>query len=290
MDEKIARVATAHRGVLTAAELRALGLTARQIERRVEKRLLIPVHRAVYRVGHAAPSTEATYLAAVKACGEHAYLRGKAAAYHQGLLPRSSPPPPEVVCPTQRSVPGIETRRARKIHPLDVCIHEGIPTTTVPRTLLDLAAQAGDEELLRACHEAWVRWQTGPDQVLAVIARHPNAKGAGRLRRVMTGETRVTLSRLESGFLSVLKSENIEPPETNRRVDGKYVDCRWRGRLTVELDSFAFHNTHRAWEEQHERRRAARRRGEEFRTYTWTDINAGRRETAAEVRVLLARR
>jgi hypothetical protein len=287
VDERIARLATAHKGVLSVRELRAAGISARQIRRRVERGLFIPQHRAVYRVGHTAPSTEATYLAAVKACGNEAYLCGRAANYHHSLLPRSSPPPPEVMCRTQRSVAGVKTKRVRRIHRLDVCTHQGIPTVTVPRALLDLAAESTDEELLRACHEAWVKWKTGPREIQAVIDRHPNAKGAGRLRRVITGETKVTLSRLESAFLSLLQLEGIEPPETNEQIDGKYVDCRWRGRLTVELVSFAFHASHWAWEQDHWRRRAARKRGEEFRTYTWTDVNEGRSEMAAEIRALL---
>lgn len=259
-----------------------------EIKRRAGKGLLIRAHRGVYRVGHAARSIEATYLAAVKACGEGAVLCGRAAAYLLGLLPTRNPPPPEVMCPTERSVPGVETRRCRRIHRLDVSEHNGIPVTTVPRTLLDLAACCSDDELMRACHEAWVKWRVGPEQVQRVLDRHPRARGARRLRRVMSGETRVTLSRLESGFLTVLREERIELPETNRKAGSKYVDCRWHGRLTVELDSYAFHNTRRAWEQHHERRREARARGEEFRTYTWWDITKGRNEMTTELRSLLA--
>ena len=262
-----------------------------QITQRVRSGYLIREHRGVYRVGHAAPSTEASYLAAVKRCGQGAVLWDRAAAYIQGLIPLTrNLPPPQVMGPTERSVPGVETRRCRNIHPLDVAELHGIPITTVPRTLLDLAATASDDELARAVHEAWIRWRTGPSEVMAVLDRHPNAKGAARLRRLVTGDTRVTLSRLESGFLTVLREERIEVPETNRKAGSKYVDCRWRGRLTVELDSYAFHNTRKSWEEHHERRREARARGEEFRSYTWWDITKGRNEMTTEVRVLLASR
>lgn len=174
--------------------------------------------------------------------------------------------------------------------PLDVAEYNGIPVTTVPRTLLDLAANATDAELLRACHEAWIKWKVGPEQVQRVLDRHPRARGARRLRRVLSGETRVTLSRLESGFLTVLREERIELPETNRRAGSKYVDCRWRGRLTVELDSYAFHNTRKSWEEYHERKREARARNEEFRSYTWYDVTDGRNEMTTEIRSLLASR
>ena len=291
VEQKLAALATAKRGVLTRAELLRAGVSDRQIRRRVEKGLLILVHRGVYRVGHTAPSFEATYLAAVKACGTEAYLHHHAAAYTQGLLPLTrKPPPPAVMCATERSVPGVRTKRCRKIHPLEVCTHKGIPMTTVPRTLLDLAATATDDELTRACHEAWIKHRVGLPHVQAVLARHPRAKGVARLRRVMGGEASLYLSKLERGFAQALRRAGIELPETNVQVDEHYVDCRWRGRATVELDSFAFHNTRRSWEQGHRRRRAARDRGEEFRQYTWTDVFEHREPMLAEISSLLASR
>lgn len=133
-EAKIERIASSEWGVVTRAELLLAGVSARQIERRAAKGLLIPEYRGVYRVGHRAPSTQATYLAAVKACGKGAVLCGRAAAYHLGILRTRTPPPPEVMCPTERDVEGLKTRRCRRIHPLEVAPHEGIPTTTVPRT------------------------------------------------------------------------------------------------------------------------------------------------------------
>ena len=122
------------------------------------------------------------------------------------------------MCPTERSVPGVETRRCRRIHRLDSSEYAGIPVTTVPRTLLDLAAGGSEDELPRACHEAWIKWKVGPTHVQAVLDRHPRARGAPRLRRVMSGEAPVSLSRLESRFLDLMSEERIEAPETNRKV------------------------------------------------------------------------
>jgi hypothetical protein len=73
---------------------------------------LLREHRGVYRVGHRAPSIEASYLAAVWACGEDALLSGRAAAYLFGVL-KGNPPTPEVTTRTERRVTGVETRRER---------------------------------------------------------------------------------------------------------------------------------------------------------------------------------
>jgi len=281
-------MASAQKGIVTRTELLNAGLSSRQIEGRVEKGLLIRVHKGVYRVGHAAPSIEATYLAAVKACGEGAYLCGRAAAHHQGLLPSGRrPPPPVVMCPTERRVPGVQTKRARTIHPLDVATHRGIPITTVPRTLLDLAATTTEDELARAFHEASVRHRITPSQVLAVIGRHPNAKGAAKLRRVAVGDVKILLSKLESGFRRRLHDADLPLPGTNVRVDDRYVDCRWEDPpLTVELDSYRFHSSRWAWERDRRRERLARRRGE-YRSYTWSDVFEDPRDMLRELTELL---
>jgi hypothetical protein len=66
------------------------------------------------------------------------------------------------------------------------------------------------------------------------------------------------------------------------------VDCRWpERRLTVELDSYRFHNSRHAWEEDRRRERQARARGDEHRRYTWADVTEGSHLTRMELRHLL---
>src|SRR3954465_2489471 len=87
-------------GVVTRAGLLAAGVSETEIHRRMRKGSLIRQYPGVYRVGHAAPSLDASYMAAVKACGELAGLSGRAAAHLLGLL-KSPPPRPEVTAPTE---------------------------------------------------------------------------------------------------------------------------------------------------------------------------------------------
>jgi hypothetical protein len=229
------------------------------------------VHPGVYRVGHAATSPEASYLAAVRACGEGAELSGPAAGWLWGLL-RCAPPRPEVTAPKDRQVRGVVTRR-RSLDPRDVTIHRGVPVTTVARTLVDLAAFLPSSDLARACHEAGVKHKTTPRQVKEAIGRHPNAKGVAKLRRIMDGDEKVSLSRLESRFLAHLRARGLPLPETNRPASGRRVDCRWaEHKLTVELDSYTFHNSRYSWEGGYARQREARARGEQFRRYSRDDV------------------
>jgi hypothetical protein len=281
----IARIASRAHGVVTWAEMRRAGVTEAEIKWARKKGLLIPIHRGVYRVGHAAPSVDASFIAAVKACGQGAALSGRAAGYLLGLI-KGRPPRPEVTAPTQRRVKGVRTHRARRGE-RDVIEVRGIRVTSVARTLVDLAAVLTPGQLARACHEAGVRYRTTPRHVEEVLARRPGTKGASSLRAVMRGKIPVSLSEMERIFFQALKSVDLPLPETNRAADGRRVDCRWPGVLTVELNSYQFHNSRHARERDQQRRREARARGEEFRLYTWTDVTDEREAMLAELRQLL---
>jgi hypothetical protein len=73
------RIAAAQHGVVTRAQLLDAGISEAAIQRAFRRGVLVPVYRGVYRVGHRAPSLEASYLAAVLACGDGAVLSGMAA-------------------------------------------------------------------------------------------------------------------------------------------------------------------------------------------------------------------
>ena len=270
--------------MVTRAELRAAGISDDEIEHRLRIGALIREYRGVYRVGHRAPSVEARYLAAVRACGDHAVLSGRAAGYLLGIL-KGSPPAPDVTAPTQRRVDGVRTRRSRMVQ---TTTWRGIPVATVAWTLVDLAAELREDDLARACHEAGVRHHTRPAQVEAVLAQRPRAPGAGKLRRIIRGDVPVTLSKLERGFIALLREAGLPLPETNRPAGGRRVDCRWpEYRLTVELDSYRYHHSRHAWEQDRRREREARARGDELRRYTWGDVFESPAPMLAELRRLL---
>jgi very-short-patch-repair endonuclease len=167
-------------------------------------------------------------------------------------------------------------------------VHNRIPVTTPARTLVDLAAEVPEAVLARAVHEASVRWETTPDDVEAILARHPTAAGARKLRAILHGDTRITLSKLEDRFLEVLKKANLPLPQTNCPAGGRYVDCRWPDKkVTVELDSYRYHNSRHTWELDRQRERAAYRRGDQFRRYTWHDVTKERKPMLRELRSLL---
>ena len=133
---------------MTRAELLAAGITDDEIRARKDRGSLLPVFPGLYRVGHAAPSIEADYIAAVKAGGDGAVLSGLAAAYLWDLI-HGAPPPAEVTARTERRIEGVRTRRCRDLGRRDCTEWRGIPVTSIARTLVDLAAVLSEEELAR---------------------------------------------------------------------------------------------------------------------------------------------
>jgi very-short-patch-repair endonuclease len=288
VEEKLALMAAKQHGVVTRAQLLEAGVSSKEIKSRTRAGALLHEHRGVYRVGHRAPSVEATYLAAVFAAGEGSVLSGRAAAHLWGLV-KGPPPPAVVLTPTERRIEGVRTRRSRRLDAGDVTVFNAIPVTTVSRTLVELGAELSVDALARACHEAGVRHGVTPKAVNAILERRPNSPGARNLRRIMDGEVRVTLSKLEGRFLERMRAEKFPLPITNRPAGGRRVDCRWpEHRLTVELDGYQFHNSRHSWEQDRIREREARARGDDFRRYTYRDVFEEPRLMLAELRSFFA--
>ena len=272
VERKLARIANEAHGIVTREELLGAGITPHEIAGRVAKGVLLAEYRGVYRVGHRAPSVEAMYMAAVKACGDGALLFGRAAAHLLGLI-KGSPPSPEVVTTANRRIDGIVIHRSRVDLSVDAWKWHGIPVTSPARTIVDIGASISLDHLARVCHEAGVRHRTTPREVDAVLARRPSSPGARNVRCVLHGDVQVSLSKLEKRFVDLVREARRPVPITNKVAAGGRVDCRWpEHRLIVELDSYRYHSSRHSWEADRRRERAARAVGDEFRRYTYGDV------------------
>ena len=280
-----AAIADRQHGRVTRAQLVAVGIDRKRIERWLADGRLRRVHQAVYAVGHVAPSTHGDYIAAVLAGGDGATLSHAAAAHLFKLTRGTRPPPPEITVPTlaHRRRPGIVIHRVPRLDPHDATVRDGIPITSVPRVLLDLAPRLPAPDLTRACHEAWVHHRTTPAHAEWCIALNPGKKGAPKLRRALGSD--VTLSDLEEAFLALLTHHGLPRPRTNLDRGGDKVDCHWpQHDLTVELISYRFHATRGAFEQD-----ARRRRRSHHIAFTYGDVAERATATAAELRQLLSR-
>ncbi len=280
---RVARVAAGQHGRITFDQLAAAGVDSDRVKRWVMDGRLRREHTGVFTLGHPDASARGRYLSAVLAAGDGAVLSHRAAAYALGIWLRATPPPPEVTVATtaHRRRPGIVIHRVHTLHVLDHSTLDGIPITTVPRVLLDLARTTTPKDLARLCHEAWVHHVCGPDRIEACIARNPHKPGANTLRRALGSD--VTLSMLEDAFLALLTAYDLPLPRTNINVEEHKVDCHWpQLDLTIELLGYRYHATRQAFETD-----IARQRRTRHLAFTYGDVIERPAATVAELRPLL---
>lgn len=254
-------VAARQHGVISRRGLRRIGLTYPPILGLVHAGFLQPVHRGVYAVGHARLAREGVWMAAVLAGGPTAVLsHGSAAALWRLAAPPSLPHITTVAKGLRR--PGI------RIHSSNLSRAErtrraGIPVTTVPRTLLDLAGELDAFALERALAEAHFRGHRDERPLLRLIEAGPRRRGASNLRTILdSGHHRLgrTESPLEDRFLRFLDRRRLERPELNQTlmVHGRRIrpDCLWRRqRVIVECDGRDSHLREVTWEADRRRDR-----------------------------------
>src|SRR5215208_5665923 len=174
-DEAIARLAERQYGVVARAQLLAQGLGADAIDLRLQRKRLHPLYRGVYAVGQRQLRREARWMAAVLAYGPGTVLSHRAGGAHWQMVRERGGA--EVTIPSaRRSRPGIRVHQARL--PRDeITTHNGIPITTVPRTLFDLAAVVPQRELERAINEAEVLRLWDELSLDHLLDRYPRHRG-----------------------------------------------------------------------------------------------------------------
>ena len=250
---RVSAVASRQWGVVSRAQLLRLGASAAVIDAWVQRQRLHRVHQGVYAVGHGVLRVEGRRLAAVLACGPGAVLSHRSAAAHWGLL-RTDQTRVDVTAPRGRhGAPGIRLHRSRSLDAQDTTSHQGIPTTTVHRTLLDLAATARPSELERALAQAERLRLYDHRAIQSAIARSNGHRGTQLLARATTREPKWTRNEWEAAFLELLRAAGLPEPLTNDAFDVPdhghcEPDYHWPAqRVIVELDGFETHGTRAAF-------------------------------------------
>jgi very-short-patch-repair endonuclease len=235
-----------------------LGFGPAAIQHSLRASRLHRLHRCVYAVGHPEVSEAGRLLAAVLACGPDAALSHRSAAALWGI--RANQRRLIDVTALQRNHrrhPGIAVHLVRNLHPDDRTSVQGIPVTTVARTLLDLAGVIRADGLERALEQAERLRLFDLRAVDALIARSRGRCGVKALRRALCDYRELphlTRSELERRFLDLCRDASLPTPAVNAWINGYEVDVLWAAqRLVVELDGRSYHQTHAAFERDRRR-------------------------------------
>lgn len=293
IDLRIAELAEGQHGIVTRGQLVGLGLSAAQVERRVECGALLRVHQGVYAVGHRSTSREARWIAAVRASGAGAVLSHRSAGELWRVVPLRGLRP-EVTRPRKHKARSGVLAHQASIPPDEVDEIEGIPITSVFRTIFDLAAVAQKREVERAFHEAEVRRLTDRVSLPMLLQRHPGRRGAAVIRELLADRrpTGITRNDFEERFVAFLDAHGLPRPLLNGTLPlrGRLLspDCMWpRERLLAELDSREVHDTDRAFEGDRKRDRELLAEGWRSTRVTWRQLRDEPEAVAADLRRLL---
>jgi hypothetical protein len=243
--------------VISRSQLVELGLSSAAVDSRLAAGRLHGLFLGVYAVGHPLVPLRGRWLGAVLASGDGAVLsHGAAAALWRISGRRAGPVDVTTARRGRRGVAGVRLHRSRRFDGSELAERDRIPVTSLPRTLIDLAALWDADRLERAVEEADRLGLLELRAVSAACERHSGRRGTPRLRAVIERleAPPVTRSELEHAFLRLCRRHGIPLPSTNVWVEGHEVDAHWAAaRLIVELDGHDYHRTRAAFERDRKR-------------------------------------
>lgn len=248
----LAALAAIQHGVVARWQLLELGLTRDQIQTLIARGQLHRLYRGVYAVGHRRLSVRGRWMAAVLAGGPEAVLSHRAAAALWELRPAPGGPIDVTLPgshragePAAQGQPRARVHKVRRLEPDDRTTIDGIPVTSLHRTLLDFAEVARFQTLRHALDEAARRDLLDGRGLESLYARSRGRRGLKPLKAAVAklrGSAPWTQSELERRFLALIREANLPEPRANVVVEGFVVDLWWEeARVVVELDGYGFH-------------------------------------------------
>lgn len=287
-------VARRQHWLLTYRQLRRRDWSRSAIRHAVATGDLFVIYDGVYAVGRPDLDDRGQWLAAVFAAGDGSALCQSPAALLRGLFERGDRRP-HVVVPThagRRSRPGYTIHRSRILTSDDIDIVDGIPVTSVERTLWDLCGTRELHRVPSAVRQAVRLGQSDlPTLHASVVGR--TDRRSGRLLRVLrlyVPKEEVTESELEARFLRLCHRAGFPPPDLQHRFGNRRADFVWHDcRLVVETDG-RDHLTMVALNDDHAKDRALQLADHAVIRFTWADVVNRPAQTVRELQAHRARR
>lgn len=277
-----AAIASQQWGRITTQQLKDAGVRRGAIESGSRSGRLHREHLGVYIVGHRAPSDHGRWMGAVLACGEGAVLSHRSAGRLWRIY-RGEGPRVDVSVERNLEPPGIWAHRA--LLPADeITHHDGIPITTVARTLVDLAHTLEPDSLTRAVREAQFLRRFDLEATRKAAERWPS-KALNSIIEDMVGAS----SRLDDAFMRMVRRHRLPMPAAQKVLLGHPVDYVWpEQRVAVELDGYNAHTSLDAFQRDRAQTNALQLAGWVVLRFTDSDVTKRPRRTVATLRQALS--
>ena len=168
-------------------------------------------------------------------------------------------------------------------------VRSQIPVTSVPRTLLDLAAILPSTQLRRAVRRSFAKQLIALPQLAKAVSGARRRRGVTRLHRLVADGYIPTRSELEDVVLELFDRGGLSRPDVNEPLvlDGWRVipDFRWCDEhLVVEADGAAWHDDKLARQDDAERQALLEAHGERVVRVSWAQAVTRPAETLKRVR------
>jgi predicted transcriptional regulator of viral defense system len=224
LDDALLPVFARQHWLVTTDDVLGLGGTFGDIHRRLRAGRWERADRAVFRLVGAPTGWTARVLAPVLSAGPPALASHYAAAALHGI-PGIGRGTPELSIPR-----GTEHRRRDvRVHTssdLDRCsrvLIDGVPTTDISRTILDIARRSSDDHVLRAMEWARRSDRASWSMLISTLAHHARRgrPGIQRMRRVISEHAHreeITDSDFELLTLALMREAGLPEPELHLRV------------------------------------------------------------------------
>lgn len=290
------QLARRQHGVVARAQLLERGLSQKAIKHRLATGRLHRVFRGIYAIGRPELTQRGRWMGAVLSCGPRAALshRSAAALWAIGVQGTARPNPSpggliDISVPAEvvRKRPGIHLHRS-SFGAEDTTRRDGIPVTTPARTLIDLAAILGPEQIEAVINDADKLALIDPERLREAVEDHAGLDGVGALGKVLDRRTfQLTDSELERRFLRLVRRAGLPPPRTRQRVNGYRVDFYWPDLgLVVETDGLRYHRTPAQQTRDRERDQAQTAAGLTPLRFTHAQISREERRVAETLRTV----
>ena len=232
-------------------------------------------------------------MAAVLASGPEAVLSHHSAAALWGIRDNRRGPI-DVTSPSKTKSHGTIRRHEGRRPTDEITVHDGIPVTTVPRTIFELAASS-PQAVEPALRQAEFLRLYDSLSLLDLLDRYPGHRGNRAIRAALArlretpGRTRSTF---EERFIAFLDRYGLPRPHFNAWITvGAYryqADCLWPDqRLIVELDSWSAHGTRSAFRNDKARDRKLAVAGYTTTRIPWSALDDEPAAIASDLRALL---
>ena len=285
-------------GIVTRAQLRALGFTRDKIIGMVRRGEFIELHPGVYRIAGSPVTPEQTLFAAVLAAGAGALASHRAAAWVWELLPDEAV---EISVPSGRSarLTGVTVHRVGDLNGAWAGERRGIPVTSPMRALVDLGAVAEADVVRDALERGLIARYFTVAVVAAELERvgRRGRPGTAVLRDVLQtralGDARPD-GMLEPHMAELFDAAGIERPQFQyeirdaagrliARVDFAYV----LERLAIEVDGWSFHGSPEAMTSDLRRQNRLVALGWTVLRFTWWQVMNEPARVAREIASVL---